>query len=155
MSSFDKMSKSGYLIDTSVLSAFAPGRPAMPADLDAWLRLNSDRLYVPCIAIAEIEQGIRKLRRAGGTARARRLSAWLDELLEHYSERILPLDAAISRLAGQISDQAIAVGRHPGFPDVAIAALALHSRLTILTRKTRHFTQLKITCVDPFEQLPH
>ena len=149
------MSKNGYLIDTSVLSLFAPGRPAVPVPLDAWLRSNSDHLYVPCIAIAEIEQGIRKLRRAGGTARAKRLSVWLDGLLEHYAERILALDAPVSRLAGQISDQAMAAERHPGFPDVAIAALAQHHGLTILTRNTRHFAQLKIICVDPFEQLPH
>jgi predicted nucleic acid-binding protein len=69
-------------------------------------------------------QGIGKLRRAGGAERADRLDRGLDGLLSTYSDRILPLDAQAARLAGEISDAAIAQGRHPGFADVAIAALA-------------------------------
>lgn len=145
---------SGYLVDTSILSALAPDKPALPEAFAAWLRRNSERLYLPCIAVAEIEQGICKLRRAGGTARARRLSAWLDGLIERYAERVLTLDAPASRLAGRISDEAIAAGRHPGFADVAIAALAQGADLTVLTRNSRHFAPLGVPCSDPFERLP-
>lgn len=145
---------SGYLVDTSILSALAPDKPALPEAFAAWLRRNSERLYLPCIAVAEIEQGICKLRRAGGTARARRLSAWLDGLIERYAERVLTLDAPASRLAGRISDEAIAAGRHPGFADVAIAALAQGADLTVLTRNARHFSPLGVPCSDPFERLP-
>ena len=67
----------GYLIDTDVLSALAPERPAVPEAFGAWLRRNSEKLYIPCIAVAELEQGICKLRRAGGTGRAKRLAACL------------------------------------------------------------------------------
>ena len=149
-----KSGGSGYLIDTSILSALAPDKPAVPEAFAAWLRQNSERLYVPCIAVAEIEQGICKLRRAGGTTRARRLSGWLDGLIERYAERVLTLDARACRLAGRISDEAIAAGRHPGFPDVAIAALAQGADLTILTRNARHFAPLGVACSDPFERLP-
>ena len=149
-----KAGGSGYLIDTSILSALAPDKPELPEAFAAWLRKHSERLYVPCIAVAEIEQGICKLRRAGGTARARRLSAWLDGLIERYAERVLTLDARACRLAGRISDEAIAAGRHPGFPDVAIAALAQGADLTILTRNARHFAPLGVPCSDPFERMP-
>lgn len=82
----------GYLLDTSVLSAFAPDKPTLSPELAAWLRARSDRLFVPCITIAELEQGICKLRRAGGEARADRLARWMDGLVDRYAERILPLD---------------------------------------------------------------
>jgi hypothetical protein len=144
----------GFLIDTGILSALAPDRPDLPEAFAAWLRRNSERLYVPCIAVAEIEQGICKLRRAGGTARARRLAAWLDGLIERYAEHVLPLDARACRRAGRIADAAMAAGRHPGFPDVAIAALAQGAALTVLTRNTRHFAPLGAPCTDPFERLP-
>ena len=141
---------SGYLVDTDVLSALAPDKPSVPETFVAWLRQNAERLYIPCIAVAELEQGICKLRRAGGTARAMRLATWLDGLLELYAERILSLDASACRLAGRISDEATAAGRHPGFPDIAIAALAREADLTVVTRNARHFTSLGAPCMDPF-----
>ena len=99
-------------------------------------------------------QGIGKLRRAGGMKRADRLDRWLDGLLATYANRILPLDAQTARLAGQISDAAIAQGRHPGFADVAIAALAQHAGLLLLTCNLKHFQPLGVACADPLIALP-
>lgn len=144
----------GYLLDTSVLSAFAPDRAAVSPELGIWLRAASDRLFVPCIAVAELEQGIAKLHRAGGVARAARLSIWLDGLLKHYGDRVLPLDAAVSRVLGRMADAAVASGQHPGFPDAAIAALAKHHALLVLTRNTRHFDVLGVANADPFVAPP-
>lgn len=74
------MSKA-YLLDTSVLSLLAPGRPALHDQLSGWLNRNGHRLYISTITIAEIEQGICKLRRNGGDARAALLSQWLEALI--------------------------------------------------------------------------
>lgn len=79
---------------------------------------------------------------------------WLDGLIERYAERVVTLDAPACRLAGRISDESIAAGRHPGFPDVAIAALAQGADLTVLTRNARHFAPLGVPCIDPFGHLP-
>ncbi len=144
----------GWLLDTSVLSAFAPGKPDIPVDLAQWLRAHSTQLFIPCIAVAELEQGICKLRRAGGAKRAELLAQWLDGLVQDFAKRVLPLDAASSRIAGQIADDAVAAGRHPGFTDVAIAALARQNGLTVLTRNLKHFGPLGVDCADPFERLP-
>ena len=147
--------REGYLFDTSVLSLLAPGREGhLPAAFAAWLLKHSDRLYIPCIAVAEIEQGICKLRRAGGAARADRLAQWLDSLIENYSSHVLPLDTSTSRLAGKLAEQAIATGRHPGFADIAIAALAMNKGLLLMTRNLKHFEPLRIPCADPLEKLP-
>jgi len=99
-------------------------------------------------------QGIDKLRRAGGAERADRLNRWLDGLLAVYADRILALDAPAARLAGQISDAAIAKGCHPGFADVAIAALAQHAGMLLLTRNLKHFEPLGVACADPLMALP-
>lgn len=145
----------GYLLDTSVVSVLAPGREAFVSNpLGKWLQAHHKALFLPSVAIAEMAQGIGKLRRAGGVKRADRLDRWLDGLLATYSDRILPLDAAAARLAGQISDSAIAQGRHPGFADVAIAALAQHAGLLLLTRNLKHFQPLGVTCADPLVALP-
>ena len=145
----------GYLLDTSVVSALAPGRETfVPAALREWLQAHHQALFLPSIAIAEMAQGIGKLRRAGSAERADRLYAWLDGLLATYADRILPLDAQAARLAGQMSDAAMAQGRHPGFADVAIAALAQHAGLLLLTCNLRHFQPLGVACVDPLIEPP-
>ncbi len=141
----------GYLLDTTVVSALAPGKPPPVWDIAGWLRSKSDDLFLPAIAIAEIEQGICKLRRAGGTARADDLARWLDELILLYGKRVLPFDVLPARLAGQISDKAMADGHHPGFADVAIAAIAAHHGLVVLTRNIRHFVGLGVPYLDLFE----
>ena len=133
----------GYLLDTSVVSVLAPGREAfVPTPLGEWLQAHHQELFLPAIAIAEMAQGIGKLRRAGGAERADRLDRWLDGLLAAYADRILPLDAQAARLAGQISDAAIAQGRHPGFADVAIAAHALSQHALLVTNNTREFVKV-------------
>lgn len=71
-----------------------------------------------------------------------------------YADRILPLDADTARLAGQISDAAMVQGRHPGFADVAIAALAQHAELLLLKCKLKHFQYLGVACADPLVALP-
>ena len=145
----------GYLLDTSVVSILAPGREdLMPARLRLWLQAHHEQLFLPCIAVAEMAQGIGKLRRAGGAKRADRLDQWLDGLLAAYQDRILPLDALAARLAGKISDAAIAQGSHPGFPDVAIAALAQNAGLLLLTCNLKHFQPLGVACADPLIKLP-
>lgn len=145
----------GYLLDTSVVSLLAPGREAFVATpLSAWLQAHHQALFLPAITVAGIAQGIGKLRRAGGVERADRLDRWLDGLLDSYTERILPLDAKAARLAGQISDAAIAQGCHPGFADVAIAALAQNAGLLLLTCNLNHFQPLGVACADPLIALP-
>ena len=145
----------GYLLDTSVVSVLAPGREDLvPTPLSAWLQAHHEQLFLPCIAVAEMAQGIGKLRRAGGAKRADRLDRWLDGLLAAYDDRILPLDALAARLAGQISDAAMAQGCHPGFPDVAIAALAQKAGLYLLTCNLKHFQPLGVACADPLINLP-
>ena len=150
-----KVVTQGYLLDTSVVSVLAPVREAfVPTPLGEWLQAHHKELFLPSIAIAEMSQGIGKLRRAGGAERADRLDRWLDGLLATYADRILPLDAQAARLAGQISDAAIAKGCHPGFADVAIAALAQNAGLLLLTCNLKHFQPLGVACVDPLITLP-
>jgi toxin FitB len=145
----------GYLLDTSVVSALAPGREAfVPTPFGQWLQAHHQALFLPSVAIAEMAQGIGKLRRAGGVERADRLDRWLDGLLAAYGDRILPLDAQAARLAGEMSDAAQAQGRHPGFADVAIAAIAQHAGLLLLTRNLKHFQPLGVACADPLAELP-
>ena len=104
--------------------------------------------------MAEIEDGIAKLRREGARRKSADLSAWLETLLHLYSDRVLAFDVATARIAGLISDRARGLGQSPGFADIIIAATAQHHRLTILSRNIRHLKPLGVAVIDPFSNLP-
>lgn len=140
----------GWLLDTNVLSAFAPARHPVPPDTAAWFDDRTDALYLSAITAAEIEAGIAKLRRTGSTRRADNLRGWFDRILALYADRVLPFDIAAARVAGALGDAALAVGRHPGFADVATAAIAKSRELVVLTLNRRHFDPLEVEVLDPF-----
>ncbi len=143
-----------YLVDTNVLSIGAPGHREGAAALAGWLDARSDDLFLSTVTVAEIGEGIAKLRRSGGLVRADRLDDWLDVVLHLYGDRVMPFDISAARLAGLLMDRARATGQAPGFADLAIAATASVHDLTVLTRNVRHFAPLDIPVINPFDSLP-
>jgi toxin FitB len=142
-----------YLVDTNVISAAAPSRPA-PAAVVEWMDLHSAALFLSAVTVAEIEDGIAKSRREGATRKSSDLAAWLETVLHLYGDRILAFDAPTARIAGAMADRARGQGQAPGFADIVIAATAQHHRLTILSRNLRHFEPLGVAVIDPFTRLP-
>lgn len=116
--------------------------------------VHSDVLFLSVVTVAEISDGIAKLKRTGSATRSAILVNWLELVLHLYGERVLPFDVSAARLAGELTDKARVAGHSPGFADVAIAATAGRYGMTILTRNLRHFTPLGILAIDPFETLP-
>ena len=143
----------GWLLDTDVLSAFAPGRQSIPPDAAAWFDDRTDELYLSAITAAEIEASIAKLFRTGATRRAETLRMWFDRIVAVYADRVLSFDLAAARVAGALGDAAQAMGRHPGFADVAIAAIAKAHELVVVTLNQRHFDPLGVEVFNPFA--PH
>jgi len=139
----------GWLLDTNVLSAFGPGKPALSAEVATWFRQHSEALFISTITVAEIEAGIAKLRRLGADRRASQLRAWFDRILAEYADRVLSFDLGAARIAGTLIDSARAGGRHPGAADISIAAIARSQGLTVLTANLRHFEPLGVEVINP------
>ena len=145
---------SGYLLDTNVASVFAPGRSTASPHLAQWVEDHSDLLFLSVISIAEIEAGISKLQRTGAKARAESLTAWIEQILNVYGERVLAFDLSAGRIAGALWDRARAAGSNPGFADIAIAATAQRYDLVLLTANVRDFRTIGVDHTNPFEALP-
>ncbi|MBT0779233.1 PIN domain-containing protein [Paracoccus sp. pheM1] len=142
-----------YLLDTNILSASAPSRRDADAEaLAAWMRAQSDRLYLSAITIAEIEAGIVRAVRIGASSKAPALRRWLAAVEHFYARRILPFGIDEARQAGAILDRARA--HDPGFEDIAIAATAAAHGLTVLTANERHFAPLGVPYANPLKELP-
>jgi toxin FitB len=142
-----------YLVDTNVVSAGAPSRLA-PHTLVMWMDAHSAHLFLSAVTVAEIDDGIARLKREKAKRRSNDLASWLETLLHLYGERILAFDTQSARIAGALSDRARSKGQAPGFGDIIIAATAQHHGLTILSRNVRHFAPLGVRVLDPFVALP-
>src|SRR4051794_38899114 len=115
---------------------------------------QSASLFLSVVTIAEVEDGIAKLRREKATRRSKDLAQWRDAVLHLYGDRILAFDTPAARLAGELSDRARGQGHAPGFADIIIAATARRHALTILSRTVRHFEPLGVPVLDPLGELP-
>lgn len=141
---------SGWLFDTSIISALAPGRPPLAPEAVAWFAERNANLFLPSILVTEIETGIVKLQRVGSSRRAAELGAWFDRVLYLNGDRILSFDLIAAHIAAELNDTAEAIGRHPGFANVAIAAIAKSHDLVLLTANLRHFEPSGVEALNPF-----
>ncbi|HEU0156398.1 MAG TPA: type II toxin-antitoxin system VapC family toxin [Stellaceae bacterium] len=132
-----------YLLDTVVASEMRK-RQANPNVL-RWLRAKpAGSLFFSTITIGEIERGISRERTVNPPFAAA-LASWLEELIDAYGDRILPIDIAVARRWGRLTQR---LG-HAGV-DLLIAATALEHGLTVATRNIRHFLPTEAAVEDPF-----
>lgn len=131
-----------FLLDTDVLSALRK-RQRHPR-LMAWIAAQRDAdLFLSAITIAEIERGIAQTSKTNPKF-SEELSRWLDRVLDHYGDRVLPFDRNAARRFGALSAR---IGNDS--PDLMIAAIALDRGLTVATHNVRHFVPTGVATVDP------
>ena len=134
-----------FLLDTVVLSELRKPLRQRNPNLVYWIEAISSRdLFVSVVTIGEIERGIERQRRLDQQFAAR-LAAWVDVVLRTYEGRILPVDIAVARRWGRLSQQ---IG-NKGL-DLAIAATALEHGLTVVTRNVSDFERTGVSVLDPF-----
>jgi predicted nucleic acid-binding protein len=134
-----------FLLDTVVLSELRKPLRRRNPNLVHWLEAISSRdLFISVVTIGEIERGIERQRRLDPQFAAR-LTAWIDLILRTYEGRILPVDIAVARQWGRLSQQISNKGL-----DLAIAATALERGLTVVTRNVSDFEGTGASVLDPF-----
>ena len=141
-----------FLVDTDVLSTGGPSKAQPIPGLIEWMDRNSEKLCVSVVTIAEIEGGIAKSGREGARRKAAGLREWLETLVHLYSPRILPFDLAAARVAGCVRWSTRP--RHTLLFHLAVAAIARHHDLTILTCNLKHSVPLGVPLHDPVAELP-
>ena len=134
-----------WLLDTDALSATRRPEAADPAVV-RWLRQqNPYGLHLSAMTIFEIELGA-SLKERRDPAQGARLRRWIDEVLMHFGDRILPVDHEVA---------SIAAGYHVPDPrperDALIAATAEVYGLAVVTRNTRDFAAFGVPLLNPWE----
>jgi len=129
-----------WLLDTNIVILLSRSKPG--GFLSEWVREYTDSLFLSVISVVEISAGIRKLRREGEEQRASRVDIWLDNILAHYGERILAVDAKVGKLAGELADEAEEDSGDQSLPYFLIAATAQAHGHVLLTKDVRRFQPL-------------
>jgi predicted nucleic acid-binding protein len=89
-----------YLADTNVVSTTSPIAAPGCAAIAEWMDLHSADLFLSAVTIAEIADGIAKLKREGAKRKTADLAAWLRTVLHLYADRVLAFDSATAEIAG-------------------------------------------------------
>ncbi len=134
----------GFLLDTNVISEVVrdPPNPGVTRFL-----ANNGDLWIPTIAIHELEFGLQLL------AQGRRQSALregISRFIDAYADRILPICRESAKWAAILRAQSKRSGRMLDLADALVAGAAMTNNLTLATRNLRHFDQLAVSAISPW-----
>lgn len=132
------------LLDTNIVSELRKGARAN-THVRAWFdAVDEDALYLSVLTLGELRRGVERVRRRDPVG-ASALQHWLARVREQFSERIVPVDAAIAERWGML-----------GVPDPIptidglLAATALVHGMTMVTRNTADFAPTGVQLLNPF-----
>ena len=137
-----------YLLDTCVLSEFTRRKPEQK--VVQWVdSIDEDKLFLSVITIGEIQHGIVRLPESH---RKTGLLVWLNnELIKRFDQRIIPLDAPMMLLWGNLTAQMESTGQPMAVMDSLIIATALQNNLIVATRNVSDFRPCGVQVIDPWE----
>jgi toxin FitB len=133
-----------YLLDTNVISELRKGQRCDSGVASWFAKVSSGEIYLSALTIGEIRKGIENIRRRD-ESRAEALDAWLQELLDSYSDRILPIDEVIADQWGRFN-----VPDPLPVLDSLLAATARVHGLTLVTRNIKDVERTGVDCLNPF-----
>lgn len=136
------------ILDTNVLSALMRAVPDVPV-ID-WLdRQPPESVWITSVTLFEARFGLSLLPKG---RRRQALESAFDRLLEDDLEsRVLDFDSAAAAAAAVLAATRQKAGRSVDVRDTQIAGIALARRATLATRNVRHFRDLKIPVVNPWQ----
>ena len=136
------------ILDTNVLSALMRKLP--DAAVVRWLdRQPAESIWITSVTLFEARLGLALL--PDGKRRAALASGFERLLEEDLQNRVLDFDTGAAIEAAELAARRQRAGRPVDIRDAQIAGIALARRATLATRNARHFADLKINVIDPWQ----
>src|SRR3974377_793753 len=136
------------ILDTNVLSALMLRQH--PTNVAAWLDQQPwTSVWTTAVTIFEIRYGLAGM--PSGRRRIERELAFKRALEERLEGRILPFDEAAAEEAAILKATRRRPGRVGEMRDTIIAGIALAQHATLATRNVRHFDDLALPVIDPWQ----
>jgi predicted nucleic acid-binding protein len=112
-------------------------------------RTESSNLYLSVLTLGELRKGVLWKARTDPQG-AKVVGAWVDGLEFTFADRILGIDAAVSRTWGELSAQ-----RSRPIIDTLLAATAMHHNLTLVTRNVKDVHDIPVPTFNPWATSIH
>lgn len=135
--------EAAHLIDTNIVSELARKHP--DPGVVAFIE-GRPRLAVSVILFHELAYGID----VAPDGQKGRLTAFLEAMRTRFGERAIAIDGRIAEAAGRQRAQARRTGRMLTVADSLIAATALVTGTTLVTRNIKDFEELGLPLLNPF-----
>lgn len=136
------------IIDTNVLSALMRAEP--DAAVVQWLdEQPAESIWITNITLLETRLGLALLPKG---RRRQSLELAFNRLLEEDLEnRVLDFDSSAATEAAALAATRQRSGRPVDMRDTQIAGIALSRRATLATRNVRHFADLRVALINPWD----
>lgn len=133
------------LLDTNVLSALMRTEPDVVV-VD-WLDTQpSESIWTTSVTLFEIRTGLELL----PSSRRHLEDAFERVLSDDLDDRVVSFDSAAANAAGSLVARRQRAGRSVEVRDAQIAGIALARKATVATGNVRHFRDLGVRLVDPW-----
>jgi predicted nucleic acid-binding protein len=135
------------LLDTNVLSALMRTVPdVVVAD---WLDAQpSESIWTTSVTLFEIRTGLELL---PPSRRRRHLEGAFERVIsEDLDDRVLSFDSPAANAAGPLVARRQQAGRSVEIRDAQVAGIALARKATVATGSVRHFRDLGVRLIDPW-----
>ena len=136
------------IIDTNVLSALMREIPERP--VVEWLdRQAAESIWITSITLFEARLGLTLLPKG---KRRQSLETAFDKLLvEDLEGRVLDFDQPAAEAAAQLAAARQRAGQTIDMRDTQIAGIVTARRARLATRNVRHFSDLKVEVINPWD----
>ena len=138
-----------YLLDTCIVSELVKRKPS-DAVVEWLSSIPAPNLFLSAVTLGEIRKGISRL--SPDDPRVPSLEAWFDEIRRDFSGRIVAFDENTAVLWGRLSGENSRVGRTAPVADSQIAATALSSGMTLVTRNVSDMAGMGVSVFNPFPE---
>lgn len=136
------------VLDTNVISTLMSDAPDQP--VVRWLnRQPRSSLWTTSITVYELLTGLEVM--PAGRRQARMRDAFNAVFATDFGNRVLEFDTAAATSAASITARRQREGRRVDLHDTQIAGIATARRAIIATRNMRHFEDLDIPVVNPWD----
>jgi len=134
-----------FLLDTNILSELRKRQRCHPGVARWFAAIEDEEIYLSALVIGEIRKGIELIRRHNSVTAAR-LESWLQQVIQDYDERILPIDQTVAEEWGRMN-----VPNPRPTVDAWLAATAKVYDLVLATRNVSDIQATGINHVNPFD----
>lgn len=131
-----------FIIDTNVLSELTKQRP--DARVIAWMDAQRS-IAMSAVTVEELAYGIERAK----PEQKKRLGRWFEELMA-IPPKVVAIDEEVARTAGRLRAEREKAGRIVPQADLLVAACALATGRTLVTRNVKHFKDCGVGLLNPF-----